>query len=201
MDRTESETRQFKAEVRQILDIVIHSLYTHREIFIRELVSNAADALEKMRHELLVQKSVADPETPLEIRIETDKDSGTLTIRDTGVGMTADELTSNLGTIARSGTRQFLEQLSEDRRREADLIGRFGVGFYSSSMAATEVRARTRSFRASACVMSILPLRKALRVNSPGSARRAPDSSTSDNPAARMSGFPWQWNSRQSSPV
>ncbi len=150
MDRTESETRQFKAEVRQILDIVIHSLYTHREIFIRELVSNAADALEKMRHELLVQKSVADPETPLEIRIETDKDSGTLTIRDTGVGMTADELTSNLGTIARSGTRQFLEQLSEDRRREADLIGRFGVGFYSSFMAASEVRVRTRSFKPSA---------------------------------------------------
>ncbi len=141
------ETKKFRAEVRQVLDIVIHSLYTHREIFIRELVSNASDALEKMRHESLVSDSHADKDAPLEIRIDTDEDAHTITITDTGVGMTREELEENLGTIARSGTREFLENLKNRENLDADMIGKFGVGFYSAFMAGDRVRVRTRSFR------------------------------------------------------
>ncbi len=139
------EIRQFKAEVRQVLDIVIHSLYTHREIFIRELVSNAADALEKMRHESLVRKDYPDKDALLEIRIDTDKENHTLSVTDTGIGMTHEELENNLGTIAKSGTREFLENLKDKNQFTTELIGKFGVGFYSAFMAAGEVRVRTRS--------------------------------------------------------
>ena len=145
-----SETRAFKAEVKQVLDIVINSLYTHREIFIRELVSNASDALEKMRHESLVQENYTDKNAPLEIRIDTDKENHTITVTDTGVGMTHDELVDNLGTIARSGTREFLENFDEEKKFDSELIGKFGVGFYSSFMVAEEVRVLTRSFKPSA---------------------------------------------------
>ena len=144
------ETRKFKAEVRQVLDIVIHSLYTHREIFIRELVSNASDALEKMRHETLTLDTYADKDAPLEIRIDTDKDAHTFTVTDTGIGMTHDELVANLGTIARSGTREFLEGLKNREDLESDIIGKFGVGFYSAFMVAEEVLVRTRSFKPNA---------------------------------------------------
>jgi TNF receptor-associated protein 1 len=140
-----TKTRQFKADVRQVLDIVVHSLYTHREIFVRELVSNAADALEKMRHESLVHMDVTDSDAALAITIETDPEAHTITVSDTGVGMTGDELTESLGTIARSGTRSFLEQLSDDAREGTELIGKFGVGFYSSFMVADEVQVTTRS--------------------------------------------------------
>ena len=140
-----TKTRQFKADVCQVLDIVVHSLYTHSEIFVRELVSNAADALEKMRHESLVQSDVTDPDAELAITIETDPDAHTITVRDTGIGMTGDELAENLGTIARSGTQSFLKQLSEDARAGTELIGKFGVGFYSSFIVADEVRVTTRS--------------------------------------------------------
>ena len=105
------ETRTFKAEAKQVLDIVINSLYTHRDIFIRELVSNSTDALEKMRHESLIQTNYTDKNVIFEIRINTDKDNHTITITDTGVGMTHDELVNNLGTVAQSGTREFLENL------------------------------------------------------------------------------------------
>lgn len=145
-----SEKRQFKAEVRQVLDIVIHSLYTHREIFIRELISNASDALEKLRHEILTTDSYNDKDAPLEIRIETDKNDHFLTITDTGIGMTHDEIVQNLGTIARSGTKEFLENLKDRESLDSDIIGKFGVGFYSAFMAADEVRVRTRSYKTNA---------------------------------------------------
>ena len=146
-EQPKQETHIFKAEVRQVLDIVIHSLYTHREIFIRELISNAADALEKMRHEALIAEEYADKDAPYEISITTDKDAHTFTITDTGIGMAHDELIQNLGTIARSGTREFIEKLKADRELETEMIGRFGVGFYSAFMVASEVKVLTRSYR------------------------------------------------------
>ncbi len=140
------ETRKFKAEVKQVLDIVVNSLYTHREIFVRELVSNAFDALEKMRHVTLTDKPYIDKDTPLEIKIDTDKDKHTITVTDTGIGMTHDELVNNLGTIARSGTLEYVINSDENEDMAKDMIGKFGVGFYSSFMVGTEVRVKTRSY-------------------------------------------------------
>ena len=147
---SKQETRQFKAEVKQVLDIVINSLYTHREIFIRELISNASDALEKMRHESLLLDNYTDKDAPFEIRIETDKDNHTFTITDTGEGMTHHDLISNLGTIARSGAREFLERVEDSEGIATDIIGKFGVGFYSVFMVASEVRVKTRSYKPTA---------------------------------------------------
>jgi molecular chaperone HtpG len=137
----------FQAEVRQLLDIVIHSLYTDREIFIRELVSNASDALEKLRHAQLASSgTIHDPELPLEISITTDESARTLTIADHGTGLTREELERNLGTIAHSGTKAFLQSLKESGgSTPGSLIGKFGVGFYSVFMVAKEVRVFTRS--------------------------------------------------------
>ena len=141
------ETIEFQAEVRQLLDIVIHSLYTDKEIFLRELVSNASDANEKLRHLQLVEKSpVADPDLPLEIRIESDEEAGTITLTDTGVGMTRDELIKNLGTIASSGSKSFLANLKAAGQANDNLIGKFGVGFYAAFMVARRVRVYTRSW-------------------------------------------------------
>jgi molecular chaperone HtpG len=148
-DTPKSETRKFKAEVKQVLDIVIHSLYTHREIFIRELVSNASDSLEKMHHASLTSEQYADKNAPFEIRIETDKNNHSVTVRDTGVGMTHDELVNNLGTVARSGTLEFIKNLPEGDTIKNEMIGKFGVGFYSAFMAAREVCVTTRSYIAS----------------------------------------------------
>ncbi|MEW6378527.1 MAG: molecular chaperone HtpG [bacterium] len=142
-----AETFQFQAEVKKVLDIVIHSLYTDREIFVRELVSNAVDALEKFRHESLIHKEVFDGHLSLEILINTDEKARTLTIIDTGIGMTRDELVANLGSIAHSGSQSFLAQLAEAAREDINLIGQFGVGFYSAFMVADRVRVQTRSFR------------------------------------------------------
>ncbi|MEW5800910.1 MAG: molecular chaperone HtpG [bacterium] len=141
------ETHQFQAEVKKVLDIVIHSLYTEREIFIRELISNAVDALEKFRHESLIHKEVYDGHLSLEILINTDEKAHTLTIIDTGIGMTHEELISNLGSIAHSGSQNFLAQLAEAARQDVNLIGQFGVGFYSAFMVADRVRVQTRGFR------------------------------------------------------
>jgi molecular chaperone HtpG len=137
----------FQAEVRQLLDIVIHSLYTDREIFIRELVSNASDALEKLRHAQLASSgTIHDPELPLEISITTDETARTLTIADHGTGLTREELERNLGTIAHSGTKAFLQSLKESGgSTPGSLIGKFGVGFYSVFMVAKEVRVFTRA--------------------------------------------------------
>ncbi len=140
----------FKAETRQLLDILIHSLYTEREIFLRELISNASDALTRMSFELLTNRDVLDPDAPLEIRLTADPEANTLTISDTGIGMTADEMVTNLGTIARSGAREFLQAAKQEGKSLADLIGQFGVGFYSVFMAAEWVRVVSRSYRTDA---------------------------------------------------
>ena len=144
--KTEIETKEFQAEVKKLLDIVIHSLYTEREIFVRELISNAADALEKFRHESLSGKEVFDSHVPLEISIAVDDAAHTLTITDTGIGMTRDELEANLGTIAHSGSNTFLAELAEAAKKDVNLIGQFGVGFYSAFMAAKKVRVMSRSY-------------------------------------------------------
>jgi TNF receptor-associated protein 1 len=140
------EKFEFQAEIRQLLDIVIHSLYTHREIFLRELVSNAADALEKFRHLHLTEKEVFDDRLPLEINITTDDTAKTVTIQDFGIGMTRDELIENLGTIAHSGSKSFVKALAENARKDVNLIGQFGVGFYSAFMVAKRVRVYARSW-------------------------------------------------------
>jgi molecular chaperone HtpG len=149
MSNTTSQPQkfEFQAEIRQLLDIVIHSLYTEKEIFVRELVSNASDALEKLRHLQLTEKEIFDDRLPLEINITTDETAKTLTIQDFGVGMTGEELIQNLGTIAHSGSKAFLKSLSEGARKDSRLIGQFGVGFYSAFMVAKEVRFYTHSWR------------------------------------------------------
>lgn len=141
-------THKFKAEVSQLLEILVHSLYTNKEIFLRELVSNASDALEKVRFK--GQSEGKDDDAPQEIRITADADAGTLTVTDTGIGMTRDELMKNIGTIAHSGTAE-LARLAEEGKESLDsLIGRFGVGFYSVYMVADEVTVTTRSVEANA---------------------------------------------------
>ncbi|MCG2733395.1 molecular chaperone HtpG [Pseudodesulfovibrio aespoeensis] len=136
-------THKFKAEVSQLLDILVHSLYTNKEIFLRELVSNASDALEKVR--FMTTAEGGQDDTPLEIRIEADKDARTITITDTGVGMTRDELMKNIGTIAHSCTAELTRMAQEGKAPLDALIGRFGVGFYSVYMVADEVEVTTRS--------------------------------------------------------
>ncbi len=146
MTAAQVETKHFQAETRKVLDIVINSLYTERDIFVRELVSNAADALEKFRHQSLIEKVEFDSHVPLEITIDCDDKKHTLTIADTGIGMTREELETNLGTIAHSGSQHFFEQLAEAAKKDVNLIGQFGVGFYSVFMAAKSVLVQTRSW-------------------------------------------------------
>merc|ERR1719197_363595 len=133
----ESGTKfQFQAEVNRLMEIIIHSLYTSRNIFFRELISNAGDALDKIRYQSLLDPTVLGDNKELDIRLKIDKDAKTLSFRDYGVGMTQKELTENLGTVARSGTAKFLEAMgkkeSEDESGTVELIGQFGVGFYSA---------------------------------------------------------------------
>ena len=146
MTEAQVETKHFQAETRKVLDIVINSLYTERDIFVRELVSNASDALEKFRHQSLIEKVEFDAHVPLEITIDCDDKKHTLTIADTGIGMTKEELETNLGTIAHSGSQHFFEQLAEAAQKDVSLIGQFGVGFYSAFMAAKTVKVQTRSW-------------------------------------------------------
>ena len=144
----QNEQHAFKAEIQQLLNILIHSLYTDREIFLRELVSNASDALNRVQFEQLTNQNVRDPDAELYIEIQPDEDLGTLTISDTGIGMTHDDLVNNLGTIAHSGAKSFVEALKEKQVEGAtaqELIGQFGVGFYSVFMVADRVRVVTRS--------------------------------------------------------
>lgn len=143
------ETFEFKSEARQLLDLMIHSLYSHKEIFLRELISNASDALDKLRFEALTQPDLLPEGHALRIRIQADKEARTLTLSDTGIGMSRAEVIDNLGTIARSGTKEFAARMAEARKNTADsptdaLIGQFGVGFYSSFMAASDVTVTTR---------------------------------------------------------
>ncbi|HEU5080306.1 MAG TPA: molecular chaperone HtpG [Opitutaceae bacterium] len=138
---------EFQAEIKQLLDIVIHSLYTEKEIFVRELVSNASDALEKLRHLQLTEKQIFDDSLNLEINITTDDKAKTITIQDFGIGMTRAELVENLGTIAHSGSKAFLKALGESGQKNSNLIGQFGVGFYSAFMVAKTVKVYTHSWR------------------------------------------------------
>ena len=140
------ETLEFRAEVQQLLNILAHSLYTEREIFLRELISNASDALNRIQFELLTNRDVVDPDVELAIRIESDPEAHTLTITDTGIGMTRDELIENLGTIAHSGALAFLQKIGEGQK-PVDIIGQFGVGFYSVFMVADEVAVTSRSYQ------------------------------------------------------
>lgn len=140
-----AEKHTFQAEIQEVLNIVIHSLYTDKEIFVRELVSNAADALEKVRFLQTSGATVFQPDAANLIRITTDDKAHTLTFADTGVGMTRDELVENLGTIAHSGSKAFIKKLAEDKKAGATLIGQFGVGFYSAFMVAAKVIVHTRS--------------------------------------------------------
>jgi len=140
-----TEKHHFQAEIQQLLDIVIHSLYTDREVFVRELVSNAADACEKLRFLQSSGTAVYQSDIAQSIAVKTDAAAGTVTISDTGLGMTKTDLVENLGTIAHSGTKAFLKQLAESQKPDARLIGQFGVGFYSAFMVAAKVTVLTRS--------------------------------------------------------
>ena len=141
------EKHTFQAEIQQLLDLVVHSLYTDKEIFLRELISNASDSMEKLRHIEATEKDIHDAGAPLEIHITTDAEAKTLTISDAGIGMTHDELVKNLGTIAHSGTKAFLKNMKESGSTPGNMIGQFGVGFYSAFMVADEVKVHTRSYR------------------------------------------------------
>ncbi|GAB6887556.1 molecular chaperone HtpG [Desulfothermus okinawensis JCM 13304] len=140
------EVFEFQAETKKLLDIIINSIYTNKEIFLRELVSNASDALDKVRFKLTQGEDVYQKDLPLEIQITTDNKNKVLTIKDTGIGMTKDEVITNLGTIAKSGTEEFIRQISSEKDKAENIIGRFGVGFYSVFMVAKEVEIKTRSF-------------------------------------------------------
>lgn len=145
---TESTKKyEFKAEVKKLLDILVHSLYTSREIFLRELISNASDALDKLRFESNRGTEMFDKDLPLEIKIDFDEKKRLLTITDTGIGMTRDELITNIGTIAKSGTEEFVRLIAETKADASNIIGKFGVGFYSVFMVAKEVIVKTKSFR------------------------------------------------------
>jgi len=138
------ETHSFQTEVKQLLNLMIHSLYSNKEIFLRELISNAADAADKLRFEALHHDNYFENDSELKIRITTDKEAGTVTITDNGIGMNKEDVMLHLGTIAKSGTAEFLEALSKEQKSESNLIGQFGVGFYSAFIVADEVEVRTR---------------------------------------------------------
>jgi len=149
------ESLEFQAETKQLLDIVTHSLYTDKEVFLRELISNASDALEKLRHMQVANEGSTetqqDPEVPLEIKIETDEVNGTLTISDTGIGLTKQDMVEHLGTIAKSGSKAFMNELAQKHGSDGPnldasrgIIGKFGVGFYSAFMVGDKVEVRSK---------------------------------------------------------
>src|SRR5688500_6835287 len=129
-EKIKPETHEFQAEVSQLLKLMIHSLYSNKEIFLRELISNASDGCDKLRFEALKDDSLYNDERELKIRVDYDKNNRTLTISDNGIGMSREEVMANLGTIAKSGTREFFNALTGDQAKDAQLIGQFGVGFY-----------------------------------------------------------------------
>nr|MDE6658845.1 molecular chaperone HtpG [Eubacterium sp.] len=140
--------KQFKAESKKLLDMMINSIYTNREIFIRELISNASDAIDKLYFKSLTDDSVGMSKGDFEITVDVDKDARTITISDNGIGMTAEELESNLGTIAKSGSLNFKQDNEEAKKNDIEVIGQFGVGFYSSFMVASKVEAVSKAFGA-----------------------------------------------------
>ncbi len=141
---TKKETRGFETEAKQLLHLMIHSLYSNKEVFLRELISNASDAADKLRFEALSKPELFESDSEVKVQIEFDSDAGTITISDNGIGMSRDEVISNLGTIAKSGTAQFLSNLSGDQKKDSQLIGQFGVGFYSAFIVASTVEVVTR---------------------------------------------------------
>lgn len=144
------ETRGFQSEVKQLLHLMIHSLYSNKEIFLRELISNASDAADKLRFRALSNPDLYQGDAELRVRVSVDKERRTLTISDNGIGMTRDEIIEHLGTIAKSGTKAFLESLGSDKAKDSQLIGQFGVGFYSAFIVADEVTVRSRAATVSA---------------------------------------------------
>jgi molecular chaperone HtpG len=148
MTTAQKETLDFQSEAKQLLHLMIHSLYSNKEIFLRELVSNANDAIDKLRFESLSNTELASVTEELRIRIDVDEDAKTVTITDNGIGMTRDEAISNLGTIAKSGTSQFLDSLTGDQKQDSQLIGQFGVGFYSTFIVSDKVVVESRSAKA-----------------------------------------------------
>ncbi|EPE67110.1 heat shock protein 90 [Pasteurella multocida 2000] len=147
---TNQETRGFQSEVKQLLQLMIHSLYSNKEIFLRELISNASDAADKLRFKALSAPELYEGDGDLKVRIRFDEEKGTLTISDTGIGMTRDEVIDHLGTIAKSGTKEFLSALGQDQAKDSQLIGQFGVGFYSAFIVADKVTVKTRAAGVSA---------------------------------------------------
>ncbi|HUY50301.1 MAG TPA: molecular chaperone HtpG [Streptosporangiaceae bacterium] len=142
--QAEQESFSFQAEVVQVLDLMVHSLYSNKEIFLRELISNASDAIDRLRLELLAASEFPEADGPLQIRVGFDPDAGTITVADNGIGMSRPEVIEHIGTIAKSGTREFLQSLTGDQRADATLIGQFGVGFYSAFIVAERVVLTTR---------------------------------------------------------
>ena len=138
-ENTTTQKHGFQAEVRELLKLMIHSLYSHREIFLRELISNASDANDKLRFLALAQPDLLAGDAELKVWVDHDADKGTLTIRDNGIGMTREEAIAHLGTIAKSGTGEFFKRLTGDEQKDSQLIGQFGVGFYSAFIVADEI--------------------------------------------------------------
>ena len=157
----DKQTLSFQAEVKQILHLVTHSLYSNKEIFLRELVSNASDACDKLRFEALNKPALYEDAPELQVRVAFDADVKTLTITDNGIGMSADEAVANLGTIAKSGTREFVAALESDQKKDAQLIGQFGVGFYSGFIVADRITVESRR--------AALPADQGVRWSSDGS--------------------------------
>src|SRR5437764_7296656 len=141
---THKETLGFQAEVKQLLDLMIHSLYSNKEIFLRELISNASDAIDRLRFAMLSDESLHENDSELQIHVAYDKDARTITVSDNGIGMSRDEVAEQIGTIAKSGTHEFFRSLTGDQQKDAHLIGQFGVGFYSSFVVADRVTLTTR---------------------------------------------------------
>ena len=139
-----AETRGFETEVKQLLDLMIHSLYSNKEIFLRELISNGSDACDKLRFTAVSDASLYEEDIELKVKVSYDKEARTITINDNGIGMTRDEVIENIGTITKSGTQSFLDSITGDQQNDANLIGQFGVGFYSSFIVAEQVTLRTR---------------------------------------------------------
>jgi len=139
------EEKIFKAETKELLNLMIHSIYTNKEIFLRELISNANDAIDKLKFQSLTNNELLKGDDKFKIEISVDKDNGTLTIKDNGIGMTYDEVDENIGTIAKSGSKVFKEQLEAAKKADIDIIGQFGVGFYSAFIVADKVTLETRS--------------------------------------------------------
>nr|NIO42934.1 molecular chaperone HtpG [Burkholderiales bacterium] len=141
---THKETLGFQTEVKQLLDIVIHSLYSNKDIFLRELISNGSDAVDKLRFEALSDDALYEGDTDFKIRVAYDKKARSITVSDNGIGMSRSEVVDNIGTIAKSGTQAFLKSLTGDQAKDAKLIGQFGVGFYAAFIVADKVTLHTR---------------------------------------------------------